>query len=263
MRILSIGHVLFALTFVFVGVLCFITGGFTSIYQGVPRAWPDREILAYVCGAVSLACGAGLLFKTTGAWAARILFAFLLLWMLAFKVPFIFKAPLEEGSYQSNGENAVWVAAAWVLYIWLASDGEKQRLGLFAGARAIRRAHVLFALALIAFGFSHFAYENLTTPLVPAYLPWHGSWAYITGGAYLAAGLAILFDIIPRLAAALATAQMAGFLLLIWIPLLASGHADEFRFGEFVATCVLVAAAWVVTDSYRDEAWLMPKRAQT
>src|SRR5262249_15245498 len=99
--------------------------------------------------------------------------------------------------------------------------------------------------------------ENLTTPLVPAYLPWHDSWAYITGAAYVAAGLAMLFDIVPRLAAALSTAQMGGFLLLIWIPLVASGQANEFRFGEFVATCLLTAAGWVVPDSYRDEPSLM------
>lgn len=261
MRILSPGHVLFAVAFIGVGILCFVTGGFTSVWQGAPRSLPHREILAYVCGLVSLAGGLGLVFKPTAAFAARLMFAFLFIWMLAFKAPFIFKAPLEEGSYQSNGENAVMVAGAWVLYIWLASEWEKRNLGLLAGDLGLRLARVFFALALIAFGFSHFVYLNMTAPLVPDWLPWHVGWAYFTGGAYIAAGVAVLTGVLARLAAALSTVQMGSFLLLIWIPLVASGQANEFRFGEFVATCVLTAAAWVVTDSYRDAPWLLGRPA--
>jgi hypothetical protein len=150
-----------------------------------------------------------------------------------------------------------------VLYTQLASDGEKQRFGFVAGDRGLRLARILYALALIAFGFSHFVYLDLTAPLVPAYLPWHVGWAYFTGGAYIAAAVAILTGVCARLAAALTTAQMGGFLLLIWVPLVVAGHASEFRFGEFVATSVLTAAAWVITDSYRDAPWLMGKRAET
>ena len=255
MRSLSLGHALFAAAFIGVGILCLASGGFTSIWQGVPRALPSREALVYVGGAISLACGGGLFFKPTAALAARVLFAALLVWMLAFKVPLIFKAPLEEGSYQSNGENAVWVAGAWVLYTWLASAWEKERLGFIAGDLGLGLARIFYALALIAFGFSHFVYLDLTAPLVPSYLPWHVGWAYFTGGAYIAAGVGIVTGVLARLAAALATAQMGGFLLLIWVPLVASGQANEFRFGEFVATCVLTAAAWVITDSYRGADW--------
>jgi uncharacterized membrane protein len=263
MRILSIGHALMALTLVGVGLLCVATGGFTSVWQGAPKSLPHREVLALICGLVSLLCGAGLLFKPVAAGAARVLFAYSSLWMLIFKIPLIFKAPLEEGSYQTNGENAVYVAGAWVLYTWFAGDGEKQRLGFIAGDLGLRLARILYALALIAFGFSHFVYLDLTAPLVPAYLPWHVGWAYFTGGAYIAAAVAILTGVCARLAAALTTAQMGGFLLLIWVPLVASGRASEFRFGEFVATAVLTAAAWVVTDSYRNAPWLMGKRAET
>jgi uncharacterized membrane protein len=223
-----------------------------------------REILIYACAIVSLAGGLGLVFKPTAGIAARALLAYLLVWMLAFKVPFIFHGPLEEGSYQTNGENAVIVAGAWVLYTWFASDWEKQRLSVIAGDTGLHFARILYGLAMIAFGFSHFFYLNLTAPIVPAWLPWNGvGWAYFTGGAYLAAGLAVLTGVLARPGAALSTLQMGLFTLLIWVPLVASGQANEFRFGEFVMSCVLTAAAWVVTDSYRGVSWFALRPAQS
>jgi uncharacterized membrane protein YphA (DoxX/SURF4 family) len=185
------------------------------------------------------------------------LFVYLALWMLLFKVPFIFRAPLEEVSYQSNGENAVWVAAAWVLAIWFSSEADKARFGFILGDAGLRLARILYGLALIAFGFSHFFYANMTTPLVPAYLPFHESWAYITGGAYLAAGVAIIVGVFARLAAVLVALQIALITILVWAPTVAAGNIDAGHWQETVVSCVITAGAWVIVDSYRDAPWLM------
>jgi hypothetical protein len=184
-----------------------------------------------------------------------VLFFYLLLWMLVFKLRFIFLAPLTEGSYQSNGENAVIVAGAWVLYVMLATRWDRRYLGFFSGEARLRVARVLYGLAMLAFGLSHFFYLNLTAPLVPAWLPWHTGWAYFTGGTYLAAGVAILTGILAKLAAMLSALQMGLFTFLVWPPLMLSGAITAAQWGEFTVSWVLTAAAWVVADSWRDVRW--------
>ncbi|MGD0505569.1 MAG: hypothetical protein ABSD02_22835 [Steroidobacteraceae bacterium] len=67
----------------------------------MPKDLPARAVLAYLCAFICLACGMGLFWRRTAAAAARVLFAYLLLWLLAFKTRFIFTGPLVEGSYQS------------------------------------------------------------------------------------------------------------------------------------------------------------------
>jgi len=255
MRIASVGHAVFAAIMIALGILALINGDFIQVWQ-VPKGLPGRQLLAYVSACISLACGVGLLWQRSAALAARVLLAAFLLLTLLFKARFVFLQPTVEGTYQSLGENAVLVAGAWVLYAWFATDWDRQHLGFATGDRGVRIASVLYALAMIAFGLSHFAYLNLTAPLVPAWLPWHVGWAYFTGCTYLAAGVAMLIGVCARLAAVLSTAQMAGFTLLVWVPMMVTGHVSAFQQGEFVVSCALTAAGWVVADSYRGIPWL-------
>jgi len=264
MRIESVGQAVFAATVIALGLLGLIQGDFAPIWDGVPKDFLMHDALAYLCAAVCLICGAGLLWRRSAGTAARVLLAYLLLWMLLFKLPYIVEAPTVEVNYQSCGVTAVLVAGAWVLYAWFAGAWDRRQLAFATGDRGVRLARILYALALIAFGLSHFAYLDLTAPLVPAWLPWHVAWAYATGCAYLAAAVAVLTGVYARLAAALSALQMGLFTLLVWAPLMAQGLISAGQRGELVVSWALTAAAWVVADSYRDTPWLaVSMRART
>jgi len=254
MRIASIGHAVFAMILIGVGIIGLVQGGFAPIWDGVPKALPGREAVAWISTFICLACGLGLFWRRSGTVSARLLLAWLLLWMLLVKGRPIVLQPMVEVVYESWGETAVLVAAAWVLYAWFATDWDRRHLAFATGDSGVRIARLIYALALIGFGLSHIAYPTDTAGLVPAWIPGHTAWVYITGTAYLAAGAAVLAGVWARLAATLAVVQIAGFTLLVWGPSIVRGpNAGEWS--EFVLSCALTAGAWVVADSYRGMPW--------
>ncbi|MBV9361235.1 MAG: DoxX family protein [Betaproteobacteria bacterium] len=218
------------------GILSLAKGDFAPIWQPSPKNLPARDVLVYVCALLSLGCGLGLLWKRSARDASVLLLAYLLAWLLLFRVPRVVASPLSQESWSGFGETAVIVAGAWAAY---AANG-----GI--GLRVVR---MLFGIALIPFGVAHFVYAKETAGLVPGYLPWHLAWAYLTGVTYIAAGAAVICGVYARLAAVLATVQMGLFTLLIWVPIVASG-ANAFQWSEFVISVALTTAAWVVADSY-------------
>jgi uncharacterized membrane protein len=246
------GHAFFAIVLVWLGAMGLSTGAFVAVWQPVPGWVPAREAVAYLCAFISLATGIGLLVRRTAHVAVRVIFASLALWLLVLRVPpFFYQAPVVLVAW-TFGSTGVMVAAAWVLYVRLAGAQDLPRVGAIAGDRGVRIARILHGVSLVPFGLAHFLYLDATTTLIPAWLPWPAAWAYLTGAAFIGAGLAIVVGVRAPLAAALSTLQIGSFGLIVWVPRVLAGTVNEFQWGEFVVTFALTAGAWVVSDSYRD-----------
>ena len=260
MRIASVGHAFFAASLITLGIFGLVKGDFDPTWPPVPKSVPAHAALAYLCAFIYLVSGVGLLWQRTAAVVSRVLLAYLLVWMLLLSLPQVFYLHPTLLAAWGFGQIAVIVAAAWVLYVWFAGDRDGQRLSFATGDSGLRIARVLYGLALIPFGLAHFVYLKQTAVLVPGWLPSPVAWAYFTGGAFIAAGVAVLIGVYPRLAAALSALQMGLFTLLVWVPRVVSGNINAFQWGEFVSSVALTACGWVVADSYRDMPWLAVRK---
>jgi uncharacterized membrane protein len=248
-RIKPSTRALFASGLIGVGLVGLRFGDFASVSQEFPAWVPARTAIVYMAAALMLLGGIGLLFERTAAWSARVLVVYLALWVLLLNVPIVLKSPLVEVNWQGLAEIAVLLAGGWVLFATLAAQEDGSTSNVAAGTRGVRLAQLLFGLALPPLGLAHFVYLNLTAPLVPAWLPYHTGWAYLTGAAQIAAGFAVLLSIRPRLAATLEAAMLTAFTILVWIPAIVAAPGVQGLWSEFTISWAISAGAWVVAES--------------
>lgn len=256
-------RIFFAATIMCVGAIGLIDRSFAAVWAGVPPNFPAYEVLVYVSAFVALATGVGMVTKHYSASSALILLVYFSVWTLAFKGQFVVRAPFEEGSYQSIGENLVLISAIWVLYDGFVRNSlpRPESSILDAGTKV---AHIVYGLALVAFGLSHFVYLYLTAPLVPKWLPGPVFWAYLTGAIYLCTGVSIIAGFRARLAARLAALQIALITLLVWPPMVLSGGLTPMHWQETIESWALTAGAFVLAFSFEGGRSVPgPSRAET
>jgi hypothetical protein len=102
-----------------------------------------------------------------------------------------------------------------------------------------RLGEVLFALALIVFGVQHFLYAGYVASLIPVWIPAHAFVAKFTGGAMIAASLAIGSRIQEQLAAALTGAMFLFWFFALHLPrAIQTPHSEAEWTNAFVCLAV-------------------------
>ena len=239
---------LFAIGMIGLGILALIYGDFAMVWQPVAPWIPGRTALAYASGVLMLLGGIGLLFNATVAWSIRVLFPYLIIWALL-KVPALFVAPGVEAVWLGLGELTVLLSGGWVLFARLSALPEDSPFAFATGERGVRIAQILFAVSLIPIGLSHIVYVKATADLVPAWLPFRTGWAYLTGAGHIAAGLGVLFSVLPRVAACAEAGMLSVFTLLVWIPAILSAPRTRLPWTAFFISWAIASAAWAVAQN--------------
>src|SRR6202023_961589 len=109
---------LFAIGMIGLGILALVYGDFALVWQPVAPWIPGRTVLAYGSGLIMLLGGVGLLLRSRVTWSVRILFPYLIIWLLL-KVPALLVAPQMEAVWLGFGELAVLMTGGWVLFATL------------------------------------------------------------------------------------------------------------------------------------------------
>src|SRR6185437_16884896 len=87
--------------------------------------------------------------------------------------------------------------------------------------RLAKLGYYSFGICVVSFALEQFFYLSATASLVPKWIPpGQMFWAIATTAAFALAAIALLTGLMARLAAALTTAMLVGFGLLVWLPAL-------------------------------------------
>jgi uncharacterized membrane protein len=240
----AFGWRIYGLGIIALAVICLIWGDFNG-GQPVPKAFPARTALAYAMGIFMLLAGLALeCRRTTLLAAAAIALYYGIIVTLLMNGRMLFRNLGIYGAYDGMAEQAAITAGAFMIWASLAN------LDSARSARFIRIGQIAFGICAIVFGGAHFAYMNLTAPLVPKWLPPDQLfWGYATGVFHIVGGLAIIASIRARLAAILLALMYAVFTVFALVPGLLA-KPSFFAWTEIATSVILVGVAWVVADSF-------------
>jgi uncharacterized membrane protein len=251
-RIWRAAHVAYGVGVAAMGVLCLLTGSLAYLFQPVPRWVPLRQWVAYASGALLIASGLALLARRTTRIAALVLtvnFAFF--WLLLLHVPKALAEPMVVGNWEGCGLNMAVVAGTWILLALSSPPPAGPSARLF-GESGVSLARRVYALGLPLVGLAHFVEARGATEYVPTWFPLPIGWVYLTGTAHFAAGLAILFGVLPALAAVLEASQITAFVILAHIPAVYGAPHDKEQWGQLLYAVAICGSAWLVAATYGD-----------
>ena len=266
MRIAGLGQGLFAIASASLAIWSLTYGDFAWGAQSVLAWIPWRETWVYASALVILAASVGLCFPHTALPSVLTIGAYHAVGA-AISVPQILSKPLSIGAWYPFCEALTALVGASVLYAMLRRRSRGPGM-LIVSEGAVRTAQVLFGLTCVFYGWSHFVYADYTASMVPTWLPNRLAFAYFTGFGHVAAGIAIIFGILPRLAAVLEAIMMSLFALVVWVPSFFAqppprwATPPEHQWSELTVNLVLAASAWIVAISFGGRSWAFASRTR-
>jgi len=254
----TLGRLFFALSLVAFGVQEFQYRGHIGDLGLVPAWFPARLLLfaAWGAGALLFLAGLAILLRIGARLATFVLGAVFLV------SAFLRFPPWHAAILHSVVDRTVFfhllscAGACWIL-TRLFTNPSRPSLSLADSLAAAGR--LLFALSVIVYGLDHFQVAAFIALLIPHWIPFHPFFAWFTGCALVAAGLAMATRVCIRPAAALLALMFFLWALVIHVPgIVHAPHDSDAWNSVFIAIAMsgsaLLVAALPTGHSRRDSA---------
>ena len=185
--------------------------------RGVPW-FPANQFLAYLTAIALLAGGLCIVVNFRVRLTATLLAILFLLDVLFFQLSLVVVSPMNLSVRTVCFEGLAISGSALTLAGTLCTVGSRSRPWGRIAEKLIKSGPYLFAVSSVVFGIDHFLILDFIASLVPAWLPWHLFWAYLTGTAFIAAGISIATKWLDQWAAFLLGTMFALWFLILHSP---------------------------------------------
>jgi len=217
------------------GVIGLAVAGFALQWQPVPACIAQHGALAILSGVILALGGIATMLRRTATLGAAVLALWYGLWVVALHVPVVFAQPTVVSLLGVAEISALATAGLQLQYVRRLRTGP-----------VLVWVRILFGLCPLVFGLSHFVYAEFTAQMVPGWIPAPLFWAYATGTAHLAAGLAIVTGIRVRLAATLLATMCGLFVLLLHLPRVIAAPGSQLEWTMMFVALSIAGAALIM-----------------
>ena len=213
-NLLRFGRSCFAISIAFFGAQYLLYGHFEGGVPLVPPWTPGAPALAYVLGTalILLALSIATLWK---ARYAAISLGTLLLLSFLFLHCLHASSILHNGTDRTRAFECLTLSAIAFTVAGILPYGRNASTQGTAANWPLLLGRFLFAVSMVVFGAQHFMYAGFIATLIPAWIPFHLFWVYLTGTGMIVAGLSIATGILAPLAS-----RGLGMMFLLWLLLL-------------------------------------------
>ena len=208
------GRLFFAISIAFFGAQYLLYGHFEGGLPLVPPWTPGAPVLAYVLGAALIL----LALSIATLWKARysaISLGTLLLLSFLFLHCLHASSILHNGTDRTRAFECLTLSAIAFSLAGILPNGRNSSAPGIATTWPLLLGRFIFAISMVVFGAQHFMYAGFIATLIPAWMPVHLFWVYLTGTGMIVASFCIATGILASLAS-----MGLGLMFLLWFLLL-------------------------------------------
>jgi len=203
------------------GIQHFIYGEFRPVIIPAWPLWMQTPILAYLIGAAIIAAGTFILLGRSTKTISLLLGSFLLFCLVVIQCPYLLfiqpNSPAHLGLWTDPLKEMALAGGAFIM-AGISSEPSRKHTFFTILEKLVPIGKFFFSITLLLFGIDHFFYTEFVATLVPAWVPDHTFWTYLSGVALIGIGTAIILKIRRRRIALLTSIMLFLWLVLLHIP---------------------------------------------